>query len=190
MSRPGRLLVAAAAVAAGRGAYRALVDGRLTLDLGVGRRTRPLGPRTWTIAAPRELVFDVLAAPYAERPPRALREKVQIWERSGDAVLAAHVTHVRGRPVRTVELVRLGSPGRIDFRLLRGPVPHVDESFELEEQDGTTILTWRGELGTDLGPVGAWWGDRVAAAWERAVSASVEAAGEAAEARAGRRSGD
>ena len=36
----------------------------LTLDLGVGRRVRPLGPIRLQIAAPPEIVFDVIAAPY------------------------------------------------------------------------------------------------------------------------------
>ena len=42
--------------------YRLLARGALTIDIGVGRRLRPLGPLTWTISAPPELVFDVIAA--------------------------------------------------------------------------------------------------------------------------------
>src|SRR5688500_6862414 len=56
-----RLLVAtscaALAGAAGTGAYIGVVTGRLTFDLGLGRRTRPLGPLHVDIAAPRETVF-------------------------------------------------------------------------------------------------------------------------------------
>src|SRR6516225_5275448 len=47
--------------------YALVVRGALTLDLGIGRRTRPLGPITLTIAAPPETVFDVIAAPYLGR---------------------------------------------------------------------------------------------------------------------------
>ena len=93
-----RLLVAtscaAVAGAAATGAYIGVVTGRLTLDLGLGRRTRPLGPLHLDIAAPRETVFAAAAAPYADRQPRALREKVEILERTGQMVLAAHRTPV------------------------------------------------------------------------------------------------
>jgi hypothetical protein len=183
MLRP--LVLGAGAVLAGRALYGALVDGSLTLDTGIGRRVRPLGPRTWTFAAPRETVFDLLAVPYGERVPRALREKVEIWGRGSDMVLAAHRTRVGSRTVTTVETVRLERPGRIDFRLVRGPVPHVAESFVLEEADGATSLTWSGELGADFGGAGAWWADRVAAAWERAVEHSLAAVAAEIERRAG-----
>ncbi len=164
-----RLVAAALAL----GAYEGLVRGAVTLDLGIGRRVQPLGPRTWLLPAPRERVFELVAAAYAERRPRALQAKVEIWERGEDMVLAAHRTRVGRRTVVTVETVRLEPPALIAFRLVRGPVPHVAETFELEEADGGATLTWRGELGTDLGPVGAFWGRRVAAAWEAAVAASI-----------------
>ena len=45
----------------------------LTLDIGIGRRIRPLGPIALDIAAPPEVVFDVIAAPYLGRTPRAMR---------------------------------------------------------------------------------------------------------------------
>ena len=77
----GPAAVAAAALAAGTALYRSLVTGRITLDLGVGRRTRALGPLSVDIAAPPETVFAA-AAPYTERRPRALMEKVHILERT------------------------------------------------------------------------------------------------------------
>ena len=95
-----RLLAALFVVAAGRRGYRLLASGALTVDVGVGRRIRALGPRTWTIAAPRETVFDVLTAPYQEKTTRALREKVEVWERGSDMLLAAHRTTVAGGTVR------------------------------------------------------------------------------------------
>jgi hypothetical protein len=51
------------AAAAGAAAYRLVTSGALTLDLGVGRRLQPLGSLVRTIAAPHEVVFDVIAAP-------------------------------------------------------------------------------------------------------------------------------
>jgi hypothetical protein len=179
----GSLLAAGAALVARAG---------LTLDIGVGRRLRPLGPIALNIAAPPELVFDVIAAPYLGRTPRALRGKLEVIERGADLVLAAHFTPVApGLTVTTVETVRFERPHRISFRLVRGPVPHVAETFELRPVAGGTAFTYTGELGTDLWAVGSWWGDRVAAPWERAVASSLEGIATEAERRAGRaRSGE
>jgi hypothetical protein len=55
----------------------------------------------------------------------------------------------------TVETVRFERPDRIHFRLVRGLVPHVRESFILEPTRSGSTLTWEGELGTDFGPLGA-----------------------------------
>ena len=71
-------------------------------------------------------------------------------------VLAAHRTPVRGRLVATtVETVRFTRPDRVDFRLTRGPVPHVVEQFLLTTTADGTRLEYTGELGTDLWAVGA-----------------------------------
>jgi hypothetical protein len=43
----------------------------LTLDIGIGRRLRPLRWIALEIAAPPDVVFDVIAAPYRERTARA-----------------------------------------------------------------------------------------------------------------------
>jgi hypothetical protein len=43
-----------------------------------------------------------------------------------------------------------------------------------ELPEGTRFV-YSGELGTDFWALGAWWGDRVAAPWERAVAASLDA---------------
>jgi uncharacterized protein YndB with AHSA1/START domain len=175
-----------ALLAAGAGGY-AVSRGGLTLDLGVGRRTRPLGPIERTIAAPPETVFDVIAAPYLGRTPRALADKLQVWERGSDMVLAAHMTPTGPLTVTTVETVRFERPHRIWFRLVRGPVPHVVETFELRPTAAGTAFLYSGELGTDLWALGAWWGDRVAGPWERTVATSLDAFAAEAERRAGRR---
>ncbi len=176
-------VAAAAATAAG---YELLVRGALTLDLGLGRRVRSLGPIARTIAAPPETVFDVIAAPYLHRTPRAMAAKLQVWERGSDMALAAHMTDVGRRTTTTVETVRFERPHRISFRLLRGPVPHVVETFELRAVPAGTAFAYTGELGTDLWRLGQWWGDRVTPPWERAVATSLDAIQAEAERRARR----
>jgi hypothetical protein len=175
-----RLLVATGcallAGAATTVAYVGLVTGRLTLDLGIGRRTRPLGPLHLDIAAPRETVYTVAAAPYADRQTRAMREKVEILERAGQMVLAAHRTPVgSGLTAVTVETITLNPPIRMVFRLLRGPVPHVIETFTFDETADGTRLSYSGELGTDLWRLGQVWGDLVARSWVDVVRDSMAA---------------
>ena len=170
----GRLAAGAALGALAAKTYDLVAEGALTIDTGIGRRLQPLGPETWQIAAPRSRVFELLESPY-RRTPRALKHKLQVWERGADMVLAAHVTEVGRRRVITVEAVRFEAPARIHFRLVRGPVPHVSEMFELAETDSGTELTWRGDLGTDFGWVGERWGRAVARSWASAVERSVAA---------------
>lgn len=177
-----------AGAAALAGGYLGLVTGAVPVDLDVGRRVRPLGPLTAHIAAPRERVFDVIAAPYLERQPRAVADKIRVLERGSDMVLAAHRTPVHGGRVvaTTVETVRFSRPEQVDFRLVRGPVPHVVERFDLAEDDGGTRLDYSGELGTDLWALGAKWGDVVARTWEQTVAASLDTVRTEAERRARR----
>ena len=95
---------AGAAVAAGVGATACVltVRGALTVDLGIGRSLRSLGPIQTIIDAPREVVFDVISGPYLERTPRALEAKLHVLERGSDLVLAAHFTHIPGGLVATM----------------------------------------------------------------------------------------
>src|SRR5918996_2631588 len=161
----GSLLVGGAALVARAG---------LTLDIGIGRRIRPLGPIALDIAAPPDVVFDVIAAPYLGRTPRALRDKLEVIERGADLVLAAHSTRVAPRlTVTTVETVRFERPHRISFRLVKGPVPHVLERYELQPSDTGTAFEYRGELGTDLWALGAVWAGIVAPSWEQTVANSL-----------------
>jgi hypothetical protein len=168
--------------------YLGLVTCAVPIDIGVGRRLRPLGPLTITIDAPREIVFDVISQPYLGRATRTMREKVRVLHAGSDMVLAAHRTQIRNRLVATtVETVRFIQPERVGFRLVRGPVPHVVEEFVLTERDDGTELTYRGELGTDFGPLGQWWAGVVAPRWEGAVAATFDAVKTEAERRTSRR---
>jgi hypothetical protein len=164
-----------------------VVRGSLTVDLGVGRRIRTLGPMLVRIAAPRATVFDVVAQPYLGRTPRALQNELHVLERGEDLVLAAHHTPAYGLTATTVETVLFERPERVRFRLVRGPVPHVLETFELREVGDVTELEYSGELGTDFWLAGALWGAAVARTWEATVASSLDRIRAEAERRAGRR---
>jgi hypothetical protein len=110
------------------GGYVLLVRGALTIDLDLGRSIRLLGPITRTIAAPREIVFDVIARPYLDRTPKAMQAKLEVLDRGSNMVLAAHYTTVGRLTTTTLETVRFQRPHLIAFRLVRGPVPHVIET--------------------------------------------------------------
>jgi hypothetical protein len=166
--------------------YYLVVTGRLTVDTGWGRRVRPLGPFAVEVAAPAGTVFDVIAAPYLGKTPRAMAGKLRVLERGQGMVLAEHYTPVHGGRLTatTLETVTFDRPRRVCFRLVRGPVPHLTEEFTLTERDGVTALAYSGELGTDFGVAGQWWGDLVAKAWEAAVRASFSSIQAEAERRA------
>ena len=163
-----------------------VVRGGLTVDLGIGRRHRPLGPLRVRIAAPRDVVFDVISSPYLERTSRALTEKLEVLERGEDFVLAAHYTRAYGLTATTVETVRFEGPERVHFRLVRGPVPYVVEQFVLHEIPEGTELEYTGELGTDLWGLGSLWGAAVARTWEATVESSLTGVRAEAERRAKR----
>ncbi|MBA2574414.1 MAG: SRPBCC family protein [Nocardioidaceae bacterium] len=185
MHRPGTVAAAGLAACGAGGLYLGLVTGALPVDLGIGRTSRQLGPLSIEIAASRETVFDVIASPYDIRATRAMQAKVKVLERGVDMVLAAHYTPVRGwLQATTVETVRFRRPERIDFRLVRGPVPHVAETFWLREHSDATLLTYDGELGTDLWRLGRTWGDVVATRWQAAVEESCATVKAEAERRA------
>ena len=96
-------MLAAAATAAGLLAL--LRRGALTIDLRIGRSSRPLGPITTAIDAPREVVFDVVALLYSAARVRALPEKLRVLERVTDIVLAEHVNDVGRFLTTTLETV-------------------------------------------------------------------------------------
>lgn len=167
-------------------AYWLVVRGDLTLDVGLGRRIFELGPHSVEIGAARQVVFDVVASPYLGRTPRAMADKLEVLERASDMVLAAHHTPVRaGLTATTVETVRFDPPTRIEFRLVRGPVPFVHETFLFREVEEGTRLEYQGQLGTDFWALGRLWGARVARRWEAAVADSFERIRAEAERRSG-----
>jgi hypothetical protein len=178
-----RVLASVAGLAVG---YVAVVTGKLAPDVKIGRRSQPLGPITREIAAPPEIVFDVIAAPYLSRTPRALSKELKVLERGSDMVLAEHYTETPfNMTAVTLETVRFERPSAVYFRLARGPVPLVTEKFELAEKKRATVFTYSGELETDFWTAGELWGRRVARAWEKAVKGSLDKIAAEAERRSG-----
>ena len=164
----GALLIAMFA-----GMFLLLAMGRLHLDLGWGRSLHELGPITVPIAAPRQLVFEIIAAPYLGRTPGG--SGIEVVARSDDLVVATHHTRVHFYTARTVEVIDFEPPTRVGFRHLTGPVPHALEEFTLEETTAGTELRYSGELGIDfflLGRIaGRYW---VRPQWERVVREHLE----------------
>lgn len=168
------------------GLFFLMATGRLALDLGWGRSLHPLGPMVVRVAAPRDLVYEMLRAPYAGRVPEG--SGVEVLERGEDVVVAAHHTRVHFYTARTVEAVRFEPPDRITFRHLASVVPHGLEEFRLREDEGGTALEYRGEVGVDFWILGRLAGRHwVRPQWERAVRRHLEGLRERAEERASRR---
>lgn len=166
-----RLALLAGGAALGYAGFRGLLGGALTLDLGIGRRTRPLGPRTADIAAPPEAVFDIIARPYLHPGPPQDGDGIRLLATGSDLVLAAHrIPLPDGRVVATTETVRFDRPGRVEYRLIRGPVPMAAETYEIVASGGGTHVTYTGTIGTDLWAAGQIWGNLVARRWEAVVT--------------------
>lgn len=166
------------------GGFLALAMGRMHLDLGWGRSLHELGPLRIRIEAPRELVFEILSAPYLGR---VNNESIEVLTGSESLVVAAHLTKVHFYEARTVEAIELEPPSRMGFRHLTGPVPFAVEEFRLEADGAATELHYEGELGIDY-----FWLGRLAARrwvlpqWNRAVEGHLEEVRPRAEQRAER----
>jgi hypothetical protein len=151
-----RVMVRRVAKAAGLGGLAAgilglVARGAVTIDVGLGRTVRPLGLITVRIAAPREVVFDVVSSPY---PPNHTRveSKLQVIERGEDMVLATHFTQVGGFVATTLETVRFRAtvPGSLPSRarsrsLRRRAVPPPRDRWR--NRAGVSRGTWDRFLG-------------------------------------------
>jgi hypothetical protein len=167
------------------GMFLLLAMGRLHLDLGWGRSLHELGPITARIAAPRDLVFEIISAPYLGRTPSG--SGIEVITRGDALVVAAHQTRVHFYTARTLEVVEFEPPAKVGFRHLTGPVPHAVERFVLDELNGGTELRYGGEFGIDFFVLGRIAGRHwVRPQWERAVREHLEDLRERAEQRATR----
>jgi Polyketide cyclase / dehydrase and lipid transport len=167
------------------GGFLLLAMGRLHLDLGWGRSIHELGPIEIRVAAPRDLVFEMLREPYLGHTPRA--SGIEVLARGEDLAVAVHHTKVHFYTARTVEVLEFDPPARVGFRHLTGPVPHAVEEFTLEGGGGSTRIRYSGEIGIDYFILGRIAGRRwVPPQWERTVRAHLEDVKERAELRAER----
>jgi hypothetical protein len=181
------VVLAVLLVALVAGSFLALAMGRLHIDLGWGRSMHRLGPLTLRIEAPRELVYEILSAPYLGR---ARTDSIDVLARGGSLVVAAHSTKVHFYESRTVEAIELEPPDRISFRHLTGPVPYAVEKFALEQDADATRLLYDGELGIDFFVLGRIAGRRwVVPQWRRAVADHLDDVKARAEQRSRSRSG-
>jgi hypothetical protein len=179
------IVLAGLLLAMAAGGFLLLAMGRLHLDVGWGRSVHKLGPIEVAIAAPRDLVFEVISAPYLGR---ARSDGIEILARGEGLVVAAHHTKVHFYTARTVEAVDLQPPARVGFRHLTGPVPYAVEEFVLTDASGTTELRYTGEIGIDFFILGRLAGRRwVRPQWERTVRAHLDDVKERAEQRSARR---
>jgi hypothetical protein len=174
------------------GGFLLLAMGRLHLDLGWGRSLHTLGPVVVRIDAPRDLVFEILSAPYTGRASGG--SEIDVIARDRSVAVAAHYTKVHFYTARTVEVIELDEPDRIGFRHLTGPVPHAVEAFDLVAAEGGTELGYGGEIGIDFWLLGRIAGARwVRPQWEATVREHMEEVKRRAEQRASRqraRAGD
>jgi hypothetical protein len=155
------------------GGFLLLAMGRLHLDLGWGRSLHELGPIEIRIAAPRDLVFEMIREPYLGHSPRG--SSIEVLARGKNLAVAAHHTKVHFYTARTVESVKFEPPDRVGFTHLTGPVPHAVEEFVLADADGDTELRYSGEVGIDFFFLGRIAGRRwVRPQWERAVREHLE----------------
>jgi hypothetical protein len=179
------LVLAALLLATAATTFVLLAMGRLHLDLNWGRSIHELGPITVRIEAPRDLVYEIISAPYLGRTPGG--SGIEVLARGDALVVAAHHTKVHFYTARTVEAVEFEPPARVGFRHLTGPVPHAVEEFTLADVSGATELRYGGEIGIDffiLGRIaGRHW---VRHQWERTVREHLEDLKRRAELRAER----
>lgn len=165
-----------------------LAMGKISMDLDWGRSLHELGPMDYEIAAPRDMVMEMISAPYLGRTPRD--SGIEVLDRDERMVVAAHHTKVHFYTARTVEIVSFDPPERVGFRHLHGPVPHAVEEFTLSESsDGSaTTLRYTGELGIDFFFLGRLAGSRwVVPQWEDTVREHLDDLTERAEEKARRR---
>ena len=144
-----------------------------------------------SIEAPRELVYQLMTAFGRGRLKGDNSESSRVISRDGDSIVAEFKARSGRFTYTTVERVVLEPPTRITFEHIKGPMAYAREEFVLDEADGRTELTHRGEFIWSRIPLVGWLGGLfyVKLAFERILEKHMERikeASEASEARAAR----
>ena len=106
-----------------------------------------LADRRLLIAAPRQMVFQMLSAIGKGSLPGSQGESSRVLEREGDTIIAEFLTASGKRTYRTVEKVQLYPPERITYRHIEGPLTFAEKEFSLHERGSGTELQYSGEMG-------------------------------------------
>lgn len=110
----------------------------------------PLPTLAVEIDARPELVYQLVAA--VGQGPDASHGRV-LERPAPDRAIVEFTTRVVGRTVRTIEEVGFHPPGLITYRLLKGPLPAVDEEFRIQSLGEKTALRYGGTFV----PHRPWW---------------------------------
>ena len=159
---------------------RSLTDSR-TLRRVPRPEPEPLPALDIAIEARPGLVFQLISA--VGQGADAAHARV-VERPSPERAIVEFTTRVMGRTVRTLEEVGFHAPDLISYRLLKGPIPGVEEEFRVEPDGEWTMLRYRGTF-TVHSP---WWRgafDRIVVPriYRRAVLASMAQIKQAAEER-------
>ena len=153
--------------------------------------TKPikLKPHTIRIAAPRELVFQMMSHFGRGRLPGDNNESSRIISRDGNTLVVEFQTKTMSVTYTTVEEVILYPPERIAFKHLSGPLHYAREEFTFEDVNGAqTDLTHSGEFVWNIIPMFGWLGGiaYVRPIFQRTLTKHMAQVKAAAEARAAR----
>lgn len=132
--------------------------GRISVTVPWGRRDVPLRERHVSIAAPRDVVRDVLTSAARGRTPSLESgERTEVVDEQDGMILNRLLTRSKFGLVQAMELVRV-TEERVAYLHVAGPLPGTSEEFRLEQADGETLLGYRGCV-----PVSFWGLGRVVA---------------------------
>ena len=95
---------------------------------------------TLPIAAPRELVFQMLRAMGKGQIPESRDDSARLVSEDGNTLVVEFRTQTGGRTVTTLKEVTFFPPERIIFRHLKGPRSSVWEKFSLQEDGESTMM--------------------------------------------------
>ena len=105
-----------------------------------------LGTHSILIDASRELVFQMMTAFNSGRMPGEPNESSKVISRQGDELVVEFKSRAGPVTYTSIEEVTLYPPERITFRHVSGPLHYAYDEFILEDPDGRTLLTHRGEI--------------------------------------------